>query len=266
MSTQIKIGRAVMFLGDCREILPHIDVVDAVITDPPYEAEAHAVNRILGSGHKRQMRERALDFEAMTPEMRSMLCNWAADRCHGWMLVFCQAEAVADWRAAMEHSGVAWRRAMAWVKPDSAPQLSGDRPAQGYETIAAGWCAAGRSVWNGGGRRGVFVCNKHDRGVGHGGRSNEHPTQKPVRLMSELVALFSQPGDKVIDPCMGSGTTGIAALALGRAFIGIERDPRYFEIACRRIEQAAMQAELFGHASTVRAPRPMELWGESACW
>lgn len=185
-----------------------------------------------------------LDFAPLDDQLREAICQWSATNCAGWLLAFCQAEAVADWRAAMEEAGAAWRRAMVWVKPDSSPQLSGDRPAQGYESIAASWCGTGGSRWNGGGKRGVLTFNKHDPGNGHGGKSNEHPTQKPIALMSELVNLFTQPGALVADVCMGSGSTGIACHLLGRSFIGIEREPKYFDIACRRIEDAQRQGRL----------------------
>jgi site-specific DNA-methyltransferase (adenine-specific) len=148
------IGNAQLYCGDCREVLPLIGTVGVVITDPPYNAEAHGPGRILARGRTREMREmreRALDFDALTVELQTFVSMWAAQNCDGWMLAFCQAEAVASWRASMEAAGQKWRRAMVWVKPDSSPQLTGDRPAQGYESIAAAWCGEGRSVWNGGG-------------------------------------------------------------------------------------------------------------------
>lgn len=242
------IGNATLYHGDCMDILPTLPKVDAVVTDPPYNDEAHGPNRILARGRMREMREmreRALDFDALTADLQNFVSVWAAQNCDGWMLAFCQAEAVASWRASMEAAGQKWRRAMVWVKPDSSPQLTGDRPAQGYESIAAAWCGDGRSVWNGGGRRGVFTFGKHDAGSGHGGRANEHPTQKPVALMDELICLFSNPGDTVCDPLMGSGTTGMACLRNGRKFVGIEKSPRHFELACRRIEAAHAQLRLF---------------------
>ena len=180
----------------------------------------------------------------MTNTGRAALAAWAACACSGWLLAFCQAEAVRLWQQAMQENGIGWRRAMVWVKPDSTPQLSGDRPAQGFESIAAGWCGVGRSRWNGGGRRGVFSFGKHDAGSGHGGSCNDHPTQKPLALMNELVRLFTQPGECVVDPFMGSGTTGVACAGLDRHFIGIELDPRYFGIACQRIDQAYRQPRL----------------------
>lgn len=245
MSSVVRIGDATLYLGDFRDVLPADLRVNAVITDPPYEVEAHGANRILGSGRKHEMRAGALDFDAMTPELRDLVAARAASICDGWCIAFCQAEAVAAWRASMEDAGMSWRRAMVWVKPDSSPQLTGDRPAQGYESIAAAWCGEGRSRWNGGGRRGVFTFGKHDAGCGRGGRANEHPTQKPVALMDELVHLFSDSCGVVLDPFMGSGTTGIACLKQGRHFVGVERDPRYFELACRRIEAAHAQGRLF---------------------
>ena len=255
----VEIGNARLALGDCREVLPTLPKVDAVITDPPYEAEAHgAGRRLLGrtdelaDARVREIHVAPLDFAAMDDALRAHMSEWAAANCKGWMLAFCQAEAVAKWKTAMEAAGMKWRRAMVWVKPDSSPQLSGDRPAQGYESIAASWCGSGRSEWNGGGRRGVFTFGKHDAGMGHGGGRNEHPTQKPVALMRELVSLFSSPGQAVLDMCMGSGTTGVAAVQMGRRFIGIEREPKYFDIACERIYNAYRQNTLFGQDENVQ--------------
>ncbi len=253
-----RIGAATLYLADCREVYPLLPSAGAVITDPPYEAEAHGAGRRVLSRGRSQGRARACDaaplpFAPIAEAERDALARWAAGACSGWLLAFCQAEAVAAWRASIEAAGASWRRAMVWVKPDGSPQLSGDRPAQGYESIAAAWCAGGGSRWNGGGRRGVFTRPKHDPGVGHGGACNAHPTQKPVALMRELIALFTWPGDLVADPFMGSGTTGVAALALGRSFIGIERDPAYFDLACARIERAQAQGVLF-HELTSAQP------------
>jgi DNA modification methylase len=79
--------------------------------------------------------------------------------------------------------------------------------------------------------------------VGRG--DNFHPTQKPLALMNFLVNSYTVAGGALIDNCMGSGTTGVAAIQLGRKFTGIEREPKYFDIACKRIEQAYAQGQLF---------------------
>ena len=92
-----------------------------------------------------------------------------------------------------------------------------------------------------------FYCakaSKSDRGAG-----NTHPTVKPTNLMRYLCRLVTPAGGTVLDPFMGSGTTGVAAVQMGCRFIGIEREPRYFEIACRRIEDAQRVQDMFGHES-----------------
>jgi site-specific DNA-methyltransferase (adenine-specific) len=76
-------------------------------------------------------------------------------------------------------------------------------------------------------------------------RHGEHQTEKPIPLMRELVGLFTQPDSIILDPFMGSGTTGVAAVKLGRRFIGVEIEPRYFDIACRRIAEALKQPDFF---------------------
>lgn len=245
-----RIGQAVLYLADCAEILQSISRVDAVITDPPYSDEAHSAGRRVLTrgrdlGRTRSVDPAALPFQPLKDEQRVIVSEWAAGACAGWFMAFCQAEAVSGWRDCIEQAGGRWVRAMAWVKPDSAPQISGDRPAQGYESIALGWFGGGRMAWNGGGTRGVFTFTKHDPGHGHGGASNSHPTQKPVALMDRLVSLFSNADQLVADPFMGSGTTGVACANLGRRFVGIESDRDYFDIACERIGRAHAQRRLF---------------------
>lgn len=246
-----------LYLGDCLEVLPTLGRFDHCITDPPFEAEAHTQQRrSLGRGSvdgRRDIKNSALPFEAITPQQRLEVCRLIASRSDGWFLAFCQAEAIAAWREAMEAGGARWRRAMVWVKPDGMPQFTGDRPGMGYESIAASWCGTGKSAWAGGGRHGVFTINKHDSGQGHGGGSNEHPTTKPVRIMAELVDLFTAHGDLVLDPYLGSGTTGVACVKAGRRFVGVEQNPVYFDLACRRIVAALASPDLF-----IPPPKPAE--------
>lgn len=241
-------------LGDCREILPALDSADHVFCDPPYEKEAHKVGRRTHASIKTG--ENAdLDFAAIDDETRNFLAREAVRLSKGWALFFCQAEAVGSWRDAIEAAGGKYKRPLIWVKPDSSPQFNGQMPAVGYESMPLAWCGQGWPKWNGGGRRGVFthLTNPSDR---HG----VHPTEKPVSLMRELVSLFSNPGDLILDPCMGSGTTGIAAAKLGRRFIGIELDPRYFDVACERIEMALKQGDLFAPAAKPKQLTWDEMW------
>lgn len=243
----VTIGSATLYCGDCLDILPTLldahQEADAVITDPPYEAEAHTKGRrLLGQQKnlKRTVEYGALDFEHITDDVRILSSKLCAKVCSGWMLTFCQAEAVFAWKQANEEAGAKYKRAMIWIKPDGAPQFTGDRPGMGYESIVASWCGTGRSYWNGGGRHGVFKHAQRDNNL-----PKEHMTQKPIALMAELVSLFTEYDDLILDPFMGSGTTGVAAIRLGRKFIGIEKEPKYFDIACKRIEEAHKQGDLF---------------------
>jgi len=249
VAEKVVIGSATLYCANCMDILPTLDRVDAVITDPPYEAEAHTKGRrLLGKQEsgERTVEYGALDFALMSDDLRLKSSSLATELCSGWMLSFCQAEAVSLWRDAHEAAGAKYKRAMIWLKPDGAPQFTGDRPGMGYESIVASWCGKGRSQWNGGGRHGVFSHPHRESN-----NPKQHMTQKPSTLMRELVDLFTLPGNTILDPFMGSGTTGVAAIQLGRSFIGIEREERYFQIACKRIEQAVAQGQLF-------APEPMK--------
>lgn len=244
----------VLHLGDCLDPVSGLasledKSVDSVICDPPYEAEAHTLMRRTKSdlsggkhvagGDARRVVEAPLDFAAISEEQRLAVARECVRVSRRWLLFFCQAEAVQRWREAIEAAGGSYRRACVWVKPDAQPQLSGDRPGMGYESIVAGHIA-GRSRWNGGGRPGVYVFNKNNSDPIRTG----HPTQKPIALMEALVRDFTDPGEIILDPFAGSGTTGVACKRLGRSFIGWERDPKYAAIAERRIRDAREQLEI----------------------
>ncbi len=243
----------IMVNADCLDVLRGVDekCVDHVCTDPPYEAEAHTKERRVSRGPgDRNLKVEALDFAPITTSDRVDVGRAIAAVVRRWAIAFCQAEAVQAWRESFEAGGLRYKRAAVWIKPDGMPQLTGDRPGMGYESIVCAH-ARGRSRWNGGGRVGVFAHNKNS----NGGQKNEHPTTKPVSLMLELVELFTDAGETVLDPFAGSGTTGVACLRLGREFIGIERDPKYFALACERL-----RAEERG--STLQAQRA----GQTVLW
>lgn len=221
--------------ADCREVLPTLGQVDHVISDPPFEAAAHTKGRrlngaMLDDGH-RAVLEAPLSFPAITQVERMGVSAEIARLTKRWAIVFAQVEAVMEWQHALTAtSEMAARRIGVWVKPDAMPQFSGDRPGMGYESIVFAH-RKGRSKWNGGGRVAVFTHNKNTPGGAH-----HHETQKPLPLMLELVELFTDPEDLILDPFCGSGTTGVACLRLGRRFIGIEKDATYASVARERLE------------------------------
>jgi site-specific DNA-methyltransferase (adenine-specific) len=224
--------------GDCLRGLADLAdrSVDVAITDPPYEAEAHTPDRIVARAGGRLACE-PIAFPPITEEQRAESARQMARLARRWILVFCQVEGAMKWRAALEAGGAVYKRTCLWVKPDGKPQYSGDRPGIGYESIVA--ChAPGRSTWNGGSSHGVFIVNKG------GDARTGHQTQKPLALMELLARLFSEPGELVLDPFVGSGSTGVAAIRLGRRFLDWELNPEYADIARRRLTGARGQLRL----------------------
>lgn len=209
------IGNATLYLGDALEILPTLGVVDHIIADPPYEASLHASKNSLrgrirfDTGPDLQ----GLDFDPIDA-IRDDVVHIASDTCQGWFLAFCTVEGVARWADAINASPMKYKRACIWVKPDSTPQLNGQGPAQGAECFVTAWAGTGHAKWNAGGKRGVY---RHL--VNNPERTGLHPTEKPRRLMSELVADFTNVGDLVCDPFAGSCTTGVACGMAGRRFV-----------------------------------------------
>jgi site-specific DNA-methyltransferase (adenine-specific) len=227
-----------IYHGDCRIVMPQLERCDHCITDPPYELQAHTLQRRL-SGREKEVTVPVLDFAPIEENTRKDAARLMAGLSKRWTLVFCQMEAAMLWRAALEQGGARYKRSCIWVKPDAIPQLTGDRPAQGYETLVT--CHhPGRSRWNGRGRPGVFTFSKHE------GAGQEHATQKPLRLMLQLVVLFTDPGEIILDPFMGSGTTLRAAKDLGRRAVGIEIEEKYCELAARRMAQTVFNFDKVG--------------------
>lgn len=231
-----QIGDCRLILGDCRDVLPTISGIGSIICDPPYENELHdAIGRIKRTDGKRMIQN--LGFAGVNAN-RDEYARELVAAANRWLIVFCLAEGVRAWRDPIQSNGGKWDTTLAWVKPDASPRFNGQGAARGFECAISAWCGRGHRYWNGGGRRGVFVhpCNVN--------RQGEHPTEKPITLMLELVGLFTDHNEVVCDPFAGSGSTGIACIRLGRRFVGIESDPKWFDLACRRIEEAYRQGDL----------------------
>ena len=220
-----------LYHGDCREILPQIEASDVVITDPPYSDWVHEHSRggEKGGGSK----PRDLGFEPLDPELRLRVALEIARIVRRWVLVFSDVESRHLWREDLLKPGLEYVRTGAWVKIGSAPQFTGDRPAAGFEEIAIAH-PPGRKRWNGGGSAALWSVPI----VPHATRW--HPTEKPLGLMKRLVSDFSEPGELILDPFCGSGSTLRACKDLGRRAIGIEAKEEWCAIAVRRLAQETL--------------------------
>ena len=212
MTSPVRIGDAELWLGDCLEILPTLGKVDAVVTDPPY-------------GMSFRSNHRAVRFEGIANDHGGGHLRWACELqpLHS-AYVFCRWDNLADVPRP--------RSAVTWVKNNWSMGDLEHEHARQTELIL------------------FYPGPEHDFPVGRPqdvilaprtGNEN-HPTEKPVALMRPVV---SWTRGTVCDPFMGSGTTGVACAKLGRKFIGVEIEPRYFDIACKRIEQAYAQPDMF---------------------
>lgn len=218
------IGNCHLYLGDCREILPSLPKVDLVLTDPPYDKKTH-------ENHMSEVSDRqALGFEQLDDSGFLSLCRTLIDKTNRWVLMTC-----ATSHALLAMNLEEFIRMGIWVKPNGAPQFTGDRPGTGWEAVAI-LHRKGNKKWNGGGHHAVWT---------HNIASGEHPTQKPVGLIEKWIDQFSIGDESILDPFMGSGTTGVACANMGKTFYGIERERKYFDIACKRIEDAYRQERLF---------------------
>ena len=229
------IGDATLYCGDCRDILPTLDKVDAVVTDPPY-----GVNLGNHLGAKDGRRDHVLVKSAyhgyddtednlisiVVPAVRTALASASRG------LVFCAGSHLWHFPRADHIGGVyipaaqgrsKWGFTSFWpcLLYGKAPALHLGASATAYRSTAAA-------------------------------EKSDHPCPKPVSWMVWAVGLASIAGENILDPFMGSGTTGVACAKLRRRFLGIEIEPRYFDIACRRIDEAQRQGDMFRDA-----PKPM---------
>ena len=220
-------GSVTIFLADCRAILSDLPAYQHVITDPPYDAQTHANARTSRTTDGNEI-VNAIDIDFAPLGDPTWLVRQL--RPSRWGIAFCGLEMLGDYRRA---AGDAWIRAGFWHRVGSAPQFTGDRPAQPGEGLAI-WHRSVRKRWNGGGRHAYY-----EHGVVRG-TTRVHQTQKPEALLMELVNDFTDPGDLILDPFMGSGTTLVAAKRLGRRAIGIEINPTYCAAAVARLSQSVL--------------------------
>jgi site-specific DNA-methyltransferase (adenine-specific) len=196
-----------LYQGDCLQILPTLEAgsVDAVITDPPYG---------IGFAAQPTKWQRRAGYKPV---------EWDNDRPDFIAQLLRIGNVQVIWGGNYFILPVS-RGWLAWCKPDAPPSMG---------NIEMAWTNIDRTAKH-------IVCSiaaTNKERVGH-------PTQKPLVVMKWCIELCTQPGDTILDPFMGSGTTGVACVKTGRNFIGIELDEGYFKIAQRRIEEAQMQLPL----------------------
>lgn len=226
----------VIYHGDCRELLPHLDPVDLVLTDPPYPGLVGGHDRDFPGGVSARQAVTQSIGQAWDSSLDWMPAAW--DLCRHGMLVFCSFHSVAAVRTALPDS-----KAMAlsvWYKRNSPPTgknlpryttefiwMLTKKPGLKWDVLSStlfdipmpqGGCMADERILNGDG-------------------STAHPTQKPIELIAKLLAIG---GNTILDPFMGSGTTLRAAKDLGRKAIGIEIEEKYCEIAVKRLAQEVL--------------------------
>jgi site-specific DNA-methyltransferase (adenine-specific)/modification methylase len=196
-----KIGNAILYLGDCLEILPTLNKVDAIVTDPPYGIG-------ISNNPVRQKHEK-MDWDNFTPsnELFDLLLSSSKHAIiwGGNYFNLPVAQGFFIWDKLQPENFSLSMVEMAWTNIKT--------PAKMFRQSVTSY-------------------------------SKDHPTQKPVNLMEWCIS-YCDNSNTILDPFMGSGTTGVACANMGKTFIGIEKEKKYFDIACKRIENAYRQEKLF---------------------
>lgn len=224
---KVEIGNATLYLGDCMDILPTLDKVDAVITDPPYGINENS-KKVASRGKLAAPKDYG-DFDwdkAPPPDALIELIRTKGQHQAFFGGNYFTLPPTSCW--------------LVWDK------LNGNNDFADCELAWTNWPKAVRRLqwrWNG--------------MIRQGNEERYHPTQKPLEVMKWVIELCPK-SETILDPFMGSGTTGVAAVQMGRKFIGIEREPKYFEIACKRIEDAQRTFDMFGFNGTTAADLPKQ--------
>jgi DNA modification methylase len=221
MTEKVVIGDAVLYHGDCLEILPTLPKVDAVVTDPPY-----------GIGADRNLRANKRHGAAMVASKDYGGGTW--DREPPRQTTLDSVSTMAKWSVFWGGNYFKFEPSSCWLVWDK------DNGDNGYADCELAWTNLPKAVrkfrWRWMGMLQELAGDKKEERV--------HPTQKPIQLMEWCIGLLPD-SQTILDPFMGSGTTGVACANLGRKFIGIEIERKYFDIAVERISAAYAQGRLF---------------------
>lgn len=196
-------------------LCPNLGVdADCMIVDPPYSAHVHGNTVSRGAVGVRKIE---YGFASVSAALMATIAGYTA-QVRRWSIIYCDAESAHLWRAACTAAGAEYVRTIPWVRWIQ-PQQSGDRPTQGFEEAVLFHAPRAKGVrmrWNGSGSF-SHLSHSAERGPG------KHPAAKPLDQLLDLVSWFSDPGELVIDPCGGDGTTALACRLLGRDCLTLER-------------------------------------------
>ncbi len=244
-------GNARLYRGDCLEILPRLaefGTLSLIFADPPYFLSNDGIT--CRSGRMTTVNKGAWDRLESLEQMHGFNRTWIG-MCRdglaasGSLWVSGTHHVIFSVGFAMQELGMKLLNDITWEKPNPPPNLSCRYFTHATETLL--WAAKNR------GARHVFNYAAMRQAAGGkqmksvwtmpGPRPGEktfgrHPTQKPLALLERIISACTEPGDLVVDPFAGSGTSGVAAVRLGRSFIGIERQAEFLRLASRRIEAA----------------------------
>ncbi len=233
-----------LYCGDCRDVLPTLGKFDAVVTDPPYKVTSGGFCDLEGGfggwikdsyDNKGAIVICDLDWEDWLPLIPS------AVRPDAHVYIFSNDRNLNRARSAAESAGLQFHRLLVWDKRAALPNRWYQ---QTCEFVL--FMRTGRAFKiNDPSSKALYSIFQRD--------VTPHPTEKPVELCRLYISNSTKPQESVLDPFMGSGTTGVAAVSTYRQFTGIEIDPIYFDIACRRISDALKQPDFF-----VERPKPVQ--------
>lgn len=213
---KVEIGKCTLYLGDCRDILPTLGKVDAVVTDPPYGIGYVHSGKGGCLARSTQFGGKAIIGDDQQFDPSFLLGEWES-------IIF-----------GANHFADKLPPSPCWLIWDKRDGICNNDQAD----CELAWCSIKkparlvRHLWNG-------MLKASERG-----QERVHPTQKPIAVMQWCLTHVPD-ARTILDPFMGSGTTGVACVKMGRSFIGIELDPDYFEIACQRVRDAYAQPDMF---------------------
>lgn len=226
----VTIGDCTLYCGDSAEILPTLGMFDAIVTDPPYEF-ASAGGKLFGRD------DYCLDKIRKTGLDKGFDCNLITSEQFCSAVVFCHNDQLAK---LLPYFAEQYRRyaLCCWHKSNPMPVANRNYKPDTEFYIHA-WQKDAHPIGDLNTKSRYFIGSVMNQ------FEYNHPTIKPLQLMLKIIENVN--GDNIVDPFMGTGTTGVACVKRGRKFTGIERERKYFDIACKRIEEADAQGDMFPH-------------------